>query len=745
MVASVLLNFANGVDFTPTDPLMGMVRTGAKLLSYDLLSVGHFSDMGTEDEKRGYIRKKVAQLRNILEDRSLSSEDQGERIRLIVILDFKPWNFLKPKDADENDEFDAAFPSLKLDYVKETVNKVFGDKNPLLRRFDYNVLFVDDNRDEERSVRYRLTAYHGYCSSGNRRGCLSTSSFCLNNERKIVLEKMNHPDANMALNHPALKTVYNPFLAKLRETLDLIKEHIRVWGKEEAFADAADKALALKTVKDFSSFDYDGELRELIRDVVGLGANRFCDCTCFIMNMRQSIASQRSRDDIALKSLVQLLCTMDEEQYRMQFKPLDDNDFHKLFITSDPDDDDIKRIELLHYFHDISALGSQIGGPDWWNPESPLTGMNWDSSKEVKYNAYQAKKANTEGSHEGQNEIVDEVGNEKQKVFRKVRRVPFFFGKRPGDWQWYREVTRALDDCLSYERNNNRPLVENLTRVDDSELPKTTVVTNYGELGVQIEKYTIKDIQSKVDYETYILNRKGKIEQLAKRAEDMKKELVKLGFRSRLIWILFLSSLAFTLCYSYHFFYVDSVDHPIWIAAGFMAICLILTAGTFISQMIVKNKINAVYGEIDKLFYDLRKLAEDHLKSVNQLATEMNEADANRKTLSEMKAKYGEWNKHNKKVETWVNYARNMKLLLKNLLADVTVRKADEDQINDEVTWTVDDTILEGKPSVVAQIWSQDCYSNMKPNLEVTNQSKKNVIRNVTCFISQFKFVCIQK
>lgn len=744
MAASVLLNFANGVDFTPTDPLMGMVRTGDKLLSYDLLSVGRFRDMGTEEEKRGYIRKKIAQLRNMLEDRSLSSEDQGELIRLIITLDFKPWNFLKPEKAKNNDEFDAAFPTLKLDYIKTTVDKVFGIKNPLLRRIEFIVLFVDDYKEEERSMRYRLTAYNGYTNTGHSEQSLSFSSFYLNSERDKALEKMNHPDASVNLNDSSIKAVYDSFLTKRNEVVNLIKKHLKTIGMDDTFDNIVKSTLDIKTVKDFISTDYDGELQNHVRNMAGLGADRFRNSTCFILNMRQDPASQKSKDEISLKSFVQLLCTVDDEQYDMLFKPLDSNDYHKLFITNAPDDDDIKRFSLLQYTRDISALGAQVGGLNWWNSNEKLTGMYWDSSKEVEYCAYQPQNTNVEGGHQGQNEIVDEIGNKKQKIFKEVRRVPFFFGKQPGDWQWYQEVTRALDDCISYEHENNRPRVESLTRVEDSELSETTVSTNFAELSEQIKNFTINDIQSKVDYETYIHNRKRIIKQLTKKAEDMKKELVMLGFRSRLIWILFLSSIAFTLCYAYHFFYEESNENPLWVAASFIVICLILAIGTFISQMMMKKRILSVYGEIDSLFNKLKTLAKNHLKSVNELATEMNEADANRKTLSEMRSKYDEWNRHNKKVESWVNFARNMKLLLESYLSDITFNKDDINQINEEVSWTVDDTILNGKPNVVAQIWSQDFYRDMQPIIEITNQNKTNTLKGVTCFISHFN-LCVSK
>lgn len=745
MAASVLLNFANGVDFTPTDPLMGMVRAGAKLLSYDLLSVGRFRDMSTEEEKRGYIRKKVAQLRNMLENRSLSSEDQGERIRLIVTFDFKPWDFLKPDKIEATAEFDAAFPTLKLDFFKNLVKTVFGLKNPLLSRIDYIFLFVDDNQDEERSMCYRLTAYNGYSDTGRGENCLSFSSMYLNNERDKELEAINHLDANLDINDPAVKTVYLSFLEKQKNVVNHINAHLKKIGMDDVFSNEFKKTVDINTVEEFINFDYDGVLQNLIRNVAGLGADRFRDSTFFILNVRCSVASQKSKDEIALKSLVQLLCSMNDEQFHKQFRPLDNNDYHKLFVTSDPDDDDINRIALLKYSRDISALGVQVGGVNWWNPEQQLTGMNWDSSKEVEYYAYHPQNANAEGGHEDQNEIIDEIGTKKQQEFKEVRKVPFFFGMHPGDWQWYYEVTQAIDDCLTYEHNNNRPMVENLTRAADSELSKTIEVTNYAELGLQIEKFSVKDIQSKVDYETYIFNRKGIIEQLAKKAEDMRKELVKLGFRSRWILILFLSCIVFTLCYAYHFFYDESDEHPVWICAGFIAICLILAVGTFISQLTVKNKIRSIYGEIDNLFRDLKTLAKNHLKSVNELASEMNEADANRKTLSEMKAKFGEWNRHNKKVESWVDFARKMELLLENFLSYIKYNKSDYDQINGEVLWVVDDTILEGKPSVVSQIRSQGDYCDMKPQVEVVNQGKLNILDDVTCFISHFKFVCIQK
>jgi hypothetical protein len=122
----------------------------------------------------------------------------------------------------------------------------------------------------------------------------------------------------------------------------------------------------------------------------------------------------------------------------------------------------------------------------------------------------------------------------------------------------------------------------------------------------------------------------------------------------------------------------------------------------------------------------------------------MNTVDAQRKTLSEMKVKYGGWKSHNKKVELWVNFARNIAVLLDQLLVDLGA--ADDHNVNSmEVRGvTLDDSILMGKPAVVGQIRSQDFYSDMAPQVIICNQNKENTISGVTCFVSHLKFTCVQ-
>lgn len=736
MAASVLLNFANGIDFTPTDPLIGLVRTGARLLSYDQLSVATFSK--NDSERKEQIRRKIAELRNMLEDRCLSTEDKGERIRLLVLLDFNTWHFLNSSGLSP---FDAAFPSLKVEYIKTVVEEVFGKKNPLLSRFDYIFILTDDFSDIERSKHYQLVAYHGYYRIGVSDQWFSKEQIQLNKYRDETVKSLGNPDAALLLTDNKVQTAYHKFLEKQQEAICLIKHYLAMIGKETAFDEGCKNLFDVKTISDFEKTDYDHKLLTLVRNVAGIGADCFRDCTYFIMSLRQSVASHQCKDSIVLKSLIQLLCTTDDEQYKNLFRPIDSSDFHKLLIMEEPDDKHINKEILLQYSQDIHQMGTQLGGTEWASLEGKLTGMSWESDKDVEYYVYHPCEADAEGAYKTENEATYAEGNDKVRLFKDKRRVPLFFGATTADWQWYREVMASLKDCLTFEDENDRPNVEDQGRTSDSELPKERKTTKYGILGTLIEKMSTPTIESTVNYDQYIANRKKDIDQLAKNADILKKKLVKLGIRSRFIWIATVACLAFTMCFAFHFFYSGDKSYTLLIPSELVAFVATILIAMGIAQWIVKEKILDVYREIDKLFDHLQTLAKTHLKSVNDLVTEMNKADADRKTLSEMKTIYSEWTTHNKKVEVWVNYIRALNLLINDVLRYLGAKneKGEKSKLN------INSSILDSKPAVVPQIWSKDIYRNMEPKVIIVNQNKENTISNATSFISNYVFTIVQK
>lgn len=723
MAASVLLNFAFGVDFAPTDPLLCLVRTGAQLLSYDRLSVERFPDVGMED-RAGFVRRKMAELRNMLEDRSLSSQDQGERIRIVVLLDFKPWEFLEPEGIEDGVSFDSAYPSLKVEFVKSAVERIFGVHNPLLPRIDYIFVFVDDTSDQSRSNRYRQAAFHGYYRS-SQKDWISSDDLDLDQKRDEALDRMRAPDAATSLGDKSVDKAYKAFLDDLNSAFNKVGYYLKQIGKEKEFTQETKDLLDIKTVQDFKDQHYSDDLKSLVTRLCGLGAQAHHDCTFFVLDLNLAYVSEKSRGNVALKSLIQVLCGVSDDQFGLLFRP-DNLGVQKFFVISKLDVSDIHEQALQDYAQDINAFGRGV------------TGMKWGDDKEVTYTEFTAPEEDAEGALSSYNDKVNNEGNRNWKEFHEARRVPFFFGTKPGDWGWYRKAMGTLDKCLMFEEKNERPLVDGFTRVNDSNLDKRTIKTNFDVLGTSIKNAETAEIVSTVDYDKYIRDRKDTLALLRDKSQVLAKEMKKLGLRSRFLWIAILAILAFTVCYAIHFYSpTSSGNHPLWISAGLLAFCLVAALGAVIAQVIVKGKVLSVHREIDTLMDKLKELSRKHLKSVNDLAKAMNEADARRKTLFEMNTKYNQWKVHNKKVENWLSFTKDVETWLDTLFSDLGLRNPGGAAQGDyePVNLDLKDTLLDSKPSIVYQIRSR--YQDMKPVITVNNNLKTE-IQGVACFISNF-------
>ena len=210
---------------------------------------------------------------------------------------------------------------------------------------------------------------------------------------------MGSPDAGCLLTSSPVRTHYDSFKRALDATILKVATRIKKIGRDQDFREKAKRLDKLTTVGEFMKMDYDGELLNIIQQVIGLGATRFRDCAFFILNHRLNIKTQKSRDGIVLRSLVQLLCTMSDEDYKSQFRPLNDLDFIKLMILEDPDKDEIRTDAMERYRQEIEKFGVQIGGAEWNNPGGKLSGMSWDATQEVTFIEYSPREAHGEGAH----------------------------------------------------------------------------------------------------------------------------------------------------------------------------------------------------------------------------------------------------------------------------------------------------------------------------------------------------------
>ena len=731
MAASVLLNFANGINFTIVDPYMGLVGTGDQLLSYTTLSTGKFEE---EDSMRvKFIDLRISILRQMLENRKLSENDQTERIRLFTILDFKEWGFLK-QDKDP-DDFDSSFPSLKVDYVKAVIAKAFGADSPFLNRFDYNFIFIDSCDNDEKSKRYRLTAFNGYCSQGSHPDWISKVNHrVLNQLRDDTLDKMGSPDDSLLLTDAKVAPVYRSFQIKLNEMVDLFAKTMSRLGVGEQFRKEVEAAIALQTISEFVEFDFDNVLFGTVRRLVGLADERFRDCAFVFMNLPIGInTAAQCKGEIVLKSLIQLMITMKDDDYKSQFRPRS-IEVQKMLNLEDVDADSINSDVLWKLYHDNEATIKK------------LRAMSWDDSKMVDYTIYKPQKSNPKNSHEEMNDALSAESAKKRHAFIEASSIPFFFGKHIGDWSWYNKVMEVYNDLLDFESGNDRPYYDNLTKPQQKKFDTDYGKCTYGELKtLRDEKAnSIKSINSSVDYDSYIAKRKEKLNDLAGRRDDLKHALTKLGFRSRLLWITTIASLAFTLCYAYHFMFGNNFNSPVWIAACFLAMGVICVLSSLIAQLIVRGKIKKVIIEIISTLEEMRVLKDDYNKKVVQLAHDIDEADANRKTLAEMDSLLDEFESRSKRVELWMKFFDEQHGMNRIIKDNAKYLQARETQEPYDDNWNLFDEVLLGVPSIPAAIRMRNYYQNMKHKMRIINLQREIKFEGVTCFVSVFNFTCVQ-
>ena len=605
---AVLLNLTPRLTFEETDPLMSLVTKGEALLFYDRLSV---EKVRVEVERgRDFLRERVIKLRNLLESRALSKDDDNERIRLIVTLDL--WGgLLQPSDGP------VTLPAGKALEVRRQIQEVFGSHNPLLRRLSYCFVFVYSNaRDEE----------------------------------------------------------LRRFFSEGRSGLD------------------AD--------------DFRGQ------------------CTFFVMKADNTPLRVKRTDETFVKSLVQLLSTMSPGQFDNQVlspyaMPAN------VFVAGDND-----RGHIM-----TSSFGTLNGMVGACKPL--LAAQSWSDDREVSYDTYTAT-AESSTEIDSYTSLNNENNERREKLhdrFCETRELPFFFGAQPGDWSWYEQVLKEADEMSQFEQEHDRPLHEEPKRITEKEMSLRRKKCTYSALIEQKRLLEKKEIETHKpeELDTYLRQRHELIDAFREHTGKLRKELLKLGFLSHLLWISILSSVVFTLCYAFHFFLPDNTDKPYWIVACLVAIALLFVLAALIGGACVRKRVNRVYDRMDELFEKMKAQLQRYLEGVKKSIDCQREADVLKRNLDEMRDKLEEFDRHNKRVEIWMHHYDGLIEKLNNAMEtfDVPADSADMPVLSKTSTvFYLDD--FPCLPNTVS-----DAFKGMSTRL--TNNGTD--LRDVTCFVNQFSFV----
>lgn len=724
--AAVLLNLTGKINFEVTDPLLSVVNAEKPLLFYDRLSVEKFPTDATRCQQ--HVEHLVSSMRNMLEARSLSTKDQNETVRLIVVLDLVGGAF-QPED-----ESLKVFPAQKVREFRNIVTRVFEDNNPYLNRFEYDFVFlVDNTEDQEKSNFFRELAGDGYSGVAEDKW-IGINTIKLNEERDRIIQTELHDETPLGDN--SIASQYAKFEEHLREVLERVGARMEEAGVGSDFKELFSKQVqGVTTVGAFRQFDYDKTILWCVSQLIGLNVDHFSDdCAFFIVGIERNTVAVRRRSEMVVASLIQLLSTLSPDDYVHLFNPTDLNIPAKLFVMGNPGNADLD-VEAFSQLEKMVRASA---------PE--LEKARWKMDRKVKYKVYKPKNEDPQAidAHREINDLNDEQRQILYSEFENTRVVPFFFGKRIGDWSWYKRVVRSAEEVHHFESVNDRPLYDPPKRLTDNEMDFEEPEASYAQLENLLETMP-KEAQKKeeererertrkpMDLNGYIIERHKLMEKFASGIEDLKKEMVKLGYFTCLLWIGIFSAIGFTLCYAYHFFWFDNEDSLWYIAACFGVAAILFVLSAVIGRSSVKSRIKAVHSRMDSAYIKMQKNLKDYLEDINERVKRQNEADVLRRNLDEISSKLEAFYRHNKQVDLWINHYQGIVTKLSTTFQLLGFKESDSGVKVDNLD--MNDFELETTmPSLPEVVTGQ--FGEM--SIEFGNQGIP--INKVTCFVRRFRF-----
>lgn len=699
---AVLLNFSSKLTFETTDPLMSIINARGPLLFYDRIAIERLPHQASE--RKSHVVKLLIRLRNLLECRALSVEDRNEKIRLIITLDLTDGVY-DPQEPERK-----CFPAQKVKLIREKIADIFGENNPLLSRFRYSFIFIDSSTNPNLSDLYRRTAFKG--SGGDE--WISGADFRLNDLRDNILKQWSHPNDEVVLDDTLVKEQYEYFVKQCQIVIGHIANRLKEANCDKIFQNSIQNSLAqIKTVGEFKDCNYDNILEEAVGDSIGLCSPFFRQYyTFFLVKVETNPIYVRTLGDIYLKSLVQLLSTISDEDYQREFGTDAATKHAKLFVSESID----------HLWIDTEQLASlrnyvQNLGPD-------VKKVKWTDENKIDYRVYETKK-NTTVSIDRQ---LVETRRALYEDFRKKSRIPFFFGKNNRDWGWYKAVLEKVAEIHRFESINDRPLFERPSRITEEDMVAFSQKCSFSELKSRMSGS--KEEQNQLAMESLEdVEWKKKLFDLDHVSRDLKIKMVNLGLFKRLLRLALVFTLALTLCYALSLF--GQSGSPGWIPLFLIILILLFVAGAIFAHSLVKSQISHVFEEVADCQHINDSSLSHYEQKINELINNQNRADILKRNIDEMQDKYEEFSRHNRQVEIWEQFYADINEKITTILEILD----SQDVGDNHTTHHVDMEVLFGEyPSIPTEI-------SEKFHQQKVIVANNTTISNATCFVQNMRLI----
>ena len=705
---SVLLNLTGKLVFEKTNPLMDLVSGHGPYLYYDRLSLERFPL--DQEEQEGHVQKLLINLRNLLGSRRLSAEDQGGDIRIIVTID------LVGGFAHQADQ-DLCFPAQKASQFKEKVDEFFKNEPQLLSRFRYTFIFMEWDSDEPQTARfYHSLAYDG--CFGQSSTWITSEMLSVNVARDQMLTNLKSPSIDLSLDDSSIRYQYSVFQQKLNMQKARISELLAKANTAKPFNDnVSDACSKIKTIGDLSKFNYDSMLRSTVGELIGLCSSKLNNSHCFIFKMRTGTLTERKKDEMVFNSLLQLLGTMEGKW--ISKLSIVDGSMNEHSLNTDAMTQ-LKR-EVTSYLTKLKEGGE----------------LRMTPADIVKYKVFSQRNAkSTETNvHHDHNVEVDEHRIRLYDEFHDLRRVPFFFD----NWQWYTNVSNILDRIYAYENEHDHPRYSSPGRITEKEMKCDYDNKSYADLEI-IKKEIESSLTGRTtapeanksgnlltDLKTYLERREKIMANFAEYKEELKKEMVKLGFASITYRICIVVCLILTLCYAFHYFFTGDSSGSIWIGVCFGAVALICAIAAIISQYRIKYAIKTIFIKIINCFDQMNEQKKWYFGNINKRVSEQNDADIKRKNLEEIISKLNLFKFHNMQVELWEKHYSSLEEKLSDMI-NYSGLSANEHPRKDDAS-SIKSLQIEEMPCLPEDV----CRKFQTMTISLSSGQK---YENITCFLN---------
>ena len=708
---SVLLNFSTRLVVEATDPLVGIVAAQGRLLFFNQLSVGHFPSEPADGDAR--MKELVVHLRGLLEARALSLDDHDETIRLIIVLDMCQG---EPGDGDRR----RLFAAQKARAVRNLVRDIFAGEAALLRRLRYIFVFTDDVASVEGGI-FRVAAARGIGASG----WITSEMMQFNTTRDNFVKSLGADDDDRV--EQCGTGIFESFMQKFGEHVALIRSFMdRVMCGTE-FAERARLLISgIGTVASLRNIDFDSSLATIVGNLIGLCADDFRrDSLFFVVNVKTTPVNIWNVCDICLKSLIQLLATVSDDDYEKKLSKRLPSDPAPFYTVPLPDADAIDRGAVSELRRTVERTLSSIEK------------LSRKESSQVEYNYYELKANFPKAAYD---EEYLSIRNKKMSQLDEALRPRLFFGMHDGDWDWYNAVCQSMDEMRIFEQQPLAPHIVEPHRITDADIEKSSRSTTYTDLPNEIDADTklLREERSKAMRELADSNisRQNRIDDIKALENDVQKAMRHLGIVGRLV---FFSSLAVALmlaCFVLHF-----VDYPPFETVSTLVAALAAVGAVLASLLAVglglRRRVKQLFDTIRQQYAALKDDRDAYLVAYNERISSRNNMEVIQKRINEMQRKRDDFDAYNKRVELWKNHYTTMKTRLEDYestLYGSDIYRNHEKELDDGANAEVipENLMMTRAPMLpLGYVMSSSAYKTILKDMMNFD--------GVTCFVNQFR------